>query len=99
MVSSPSFLRSGCGISRRAASTGPLPPAAMSTQDNARRLRQNCGKARGRRLAGAAINGNGHGTDRGSYYSSQPMELQDRGAMETTFRMINAETQLLYSSD
>jgi uncharacterized protein len=36
---------------------------------------------------------------RDMYYSSQPMEIQDRQAMETTFRMINAETQLLYSSD
>ena len=33
------------------------------------------------------------------YYSSQPMEIQDRQALECTFRMINAETQLLYSSD
>ena len=33
------------------------------------------------------------------YYSSQPMEVQDMGALETTFRMINAETQLLWSSD
>jgi uncharacterized protein len=33
------------------------------------------------------------------YYSSQPMEIQDHDAMQTTFRMINAETQLLYSSD
>jgi hypothetical protein len=33
------------------------------------------------------------------YYSSQPMEIQDRDALECTFRMINAETQLLYSSD
>jgi len=33
------------------------------------------------------------------YYSSQPMEIQDYDAMATTFRMINAETQLLYSSD
>jgi predicted TIM-barrel fold metal-dependent hydrolase len=33
------------------------------------------------------------------YYSSQPMEIQDYDAMQTTFRMINAETQLLYSSD
>jgi predicted TIM-barrel fold metal-dependent hydrolase len=33
------------------------------------------------------------------YYSSQPMEIQDYKAMECTFRMINAETQLLYSSD
>ena len=36
---------------------------------------------------------------RDMYYSSQPMEVQDMGALETTFRMINAETQLLYSSD
>jgi predicted TIM-barrel fold metal-dependent hydrolase len=27
------------------------------------------------------------------------MENQDMGALETTFRMINAETQLMYSSD
>jgi len=27
------------------------------------------------------------------------MEIQDMEALETTFRMINAETQLLYSSD
>src|SRR6201995_318882 len=27
------------------------------------------------------------------------MEIQDMGALETTFRMMNAETQLLYSSD
>ncbi len=36
---------------------------------------------------------------RDMYYSSQPMEVQDMGALETTFRMMNAETQLLYSSD
>jgi uncharacterized protein len=36
---------------------------------------------------------------RDMYYSSQPMEVQDMGALETTFRMINAETQLLYASD
>src|SRR5712692_10782638 len=36
---------------------------------------------------------------RDMYYSSQPMENQDRQALECTFRMINAETQLLYSSD
>jgi uncharacterized protein len=36
---------------------------------------------------------------RDMYYSSQPMEIQDRAALECTFRMINAETQLLYSSD
>ena len=36
---------------------------------------------------------------RDMYYSTQPMEVQDMGALETTFRMINAETQLMYSSD
>ena len=36
---------------------------------------------------------------RDMYYSSQPMEIQDYDAMETTFRMISAETQLLYASD
>lgn len=36
---------------------------------------------------------------RDMYYSTQPMEIQDMDALETTFRMINAETQLLYSSD
>jgi len=36
---------------------------------------------------------------RDMYYSSQPMEIQDQQAMECTFRMMNAETQLLYSSD
>jgi len=36
---------------------------------------------------------------RDMFYSSQPMEIQDMGALECTFRMINAETQLLYSSD
>src|SRR5262245_17238470 len=36
---------------------------------------------------------------RDMYYSSQPMEMQDMEALECTFRMINAETQLLYSSD
>jgi hypothetical protein len=33
------------------------------------------------------------------FFSSQPMEMTDMGAVEQTFRMINAETQLLYSSD
>lgn len=34
------------------------------------------------------------------YYSSQPMEMVgNREALEVTFKMINAETQLLYSSD
>jgi predicted TIM-barrel fold metal-dependent hydrolase len=36
---------------------------------------------------------------RDMYYSTQPMEIQDMEALECTFRMINAETQLLYSSD
>ena len=36
---------------------------------------------------------------RDMYYSSQPMEIQDMGALECTFRMMNAETQLMYSSD
>jgi uncharacterized protein len=36
---------------------------------------------------------------RDMYYSSQPIELQDLDAVKCTFRMINAETQLLYSSD
>ena len=33
------------------------------------------------------------------YYTSQPMETDHPKAMELTFEMINAETQLLYSSD
>ena len=34
------------------------------------------------------------------YYTSQPMEVpRDQGMLEATFRMIKAETQLLYSSD
>jgi predicted TIM-barrel fold metal-dependent hydrolase len=36
---------------------------------------------------------------RDMYYSSQPMEREDLAALECTFRMINAESQLLYSSD
>jgi predicted TIM-barrel fold metal-dependent hydrolase len=36
---------------------------------------------------------------RDMYFSSQPMEITDMGALEQTFRMIKAETQLLYSSD
>jgi predicted TIM-barrel fold metal-dependent hydrolase len=36
---------------------------------------------------------------RDMYYASQPMEAVDKGALECTFRMINAETQLLYASD
>ena len=34
------------------------------------------------------------------YYSTQPIEMvQNREALELTFKMINADTQLLYSSD
>ena len=33
------------------------------------------------------------------FYSSQPMEVTDMEQLESTFRMINAETQLLYASD
>ena len=33
------------------------------------------------------------------FFTSQPMEKTDMGALETTMRMIKAETQLLYSSD
>ena len=36
---------------------------------------------------------------RDMFFSSQPMEITDMGALEQTFRMINADTQLLYSSD
>src|SRR5215471_18896030 len=36
---------------------------------------------------------------RNMYYASQPMEVQDRDAMECTFRMMDAENRLLYSSD
>jgi predicted TIM-barrel fold metal-dependent hydrolase len=36
---------------------------------------------------------------RDMYYSTQPIEIQDLDTLECTFRMINAETQLLYSSD
>jgi len=36
---------------------------------------------------------------RDMYYSSQPMEIQDREAMECTFRMMDAENRLLYASD
>lgn len=37
---------------------------------------------------------------RDMFYSSQPMEMvANREALEVTFKMINAETQLLYSSD
>jgi hypothetical protein len=34
------------------------------------------------------------------YYSSQPMEMvENRESLELTFKLINAETQLLYASD
>ena len=36
---------------------------------------------------------------RDMYYASQPMEMTDMRGLECTFQMINAETQLLYSSD
>src|SRR5262249_21673958 len=36
---------------------------------------------------------------RDMYYASQPMERVDADALECTFRMINAETQLMYASD
>ena len=33
------------------------------------------------------------------FFASQPMEITDTAMLEQTFRMIKAETQLLYSSD
>ena len=33
------------------------------------------------------------------YYGSQPMEVDNLKALECTFDMINAKTQLLFSSD
>jgi predicted TIM-barrel fold metal-dependent hydrolase len=36
---------------------------------------------------------------RDMYYASQPLERVDAGALECTFRMINADTQVLYASD
>ena len=36
---------------------------------------------------------------RDMFYSTQPIEIQDMEALETTFRMMNAETQLMYASD
>jgi predicted TIM-barrel fold metal-dependent hydrolase len=36
---------------------------------------------------------------RDMFFSSQPMEMTDMGAIEQTFRMIKADSQLLYSSD
>jgi predicted TIM-barrel fold metal-dependent hydrolase len=36
---------------------------------------------------------------RDMYYSTQPMEIVDEQALQETFRIMNAETQLLYASD
>ena len=36
---------------------------------------------------------------RDMFYASQPMEITDIKSLENTFRMINADTQLLYASD
>ena len=36
---------------------------------------------------------------RDMFYSTQPMEVTDLIQLESTFRMMNAETQLLYASD
>ena len=36
---------------------------------------------------------------RDMYFASQPMEITDMGLLEETMRVINAETQLVYSSD
>jgi predicted TIM-barrel fold metal-dependent hydrolase len=36
---------------------------------------------------------------RDMYFTSQPLEMTDMEALEVTFRMVKAETQLLYSSD
>jgi predicted TIM-barrel fold metal-dependent hydrolase len=36
---------------------------------------------------------------RDMYFASQPMEITDMGLLEQTLRVINAETQLIYSSD
>ena len=36
---------------------------------------------------------------RDMFYTTQPMEITDELALENTFRMMNAETQLLYASD
>jgi predicted TIM-barrel fold metal-dependent hydrolase len=33
------------------------------------------------------------------YYTTQPIENHDYGLLETTLKTINAETQLLFSSD
>ncbi len=36
---------------------------------------------------------------RDMYYSTQPMEMVDEQALQNTFRMMNAETQLLFATD
>jgi predicted TIM-barrel fold metal-dependent hydrolase len=36
---------------------------------------------------------------RDMFYTTQPMETHDLDALKTTFRMINAETQLMFASD
>ncbi len=36
---------------------------------------------------------------RDMYYSTQPMEITDERALQETFRMMNAETQLLFATD
>jgi predicted TIM-barrel fold metal-dependent hydrolase len=36
---------------------------------------------------------------RDMFFSTQPMEITDMGMLEQTFRMLKADTQLLYSSD
>src|SRR3981081_3337287 len=36
---------------------------------------------------------------RDMYYASQPMEAENMRALQCTFEMINAETQLLFASD
>ena len=33
------------------------------------------------------------------YYTTQPMETHDLGALQTSMRMMNAETQLMFASD
>src|SRR5262245_3263692 len=41
----------------------------------------------------------GNSKRRYMYYSTQPMAILDMVTLESTFRMMNAETQLLYASD
>ena len=36
---------------------------------------------------------------RDMFFTTQPMEMTDMGMLEQTFRMLKADTQLLYSSD